>query len=145
MTEYKKSSEVLVFNDKGELLLQMRAANDDSFPSHWSFSAGGGVESGEDAKLSAEREVKEELGVDAKAEFVREEHLTYPSWTPNVMREEDLSLYKTHHNGPFNLDTKEIEKVEFFALDTIKKMIASGEKFHPSFVLLYNKGVYARI
>jgi len=40
---------------------------------------------------------------------------------------------------------KEIEKVEFFALDTIKKMIASGEKFHPSFVLLYNKGVYARI
>jgi len=66
MTEYKKSSGVLVFNNKGELALQLRAAKDDSFPSHWDFSAGGGINAGEDNKLSAQREVKEELGIDAK-------------------------------------------------------------------------------
>ena len=47
MIEKKKSSAVLVFNDKGELALQLRSSNDDSFPSHWDFSAGGGIDSGE--------------------------------------------------------------------------------------------------
>lgn len=63
MIEYKKSSAVSIFNDEGELLLQLRAANDDSFPSHWDFAAGGGVDEGEDEKRSAERETMEEVGV----------------------------------------------------------------------------------
>lgn len=141
MTEYKKSSEVLVFNDKGELALQLRVAGDDSFPSHWDFSAGGGIDPGEDGELAAKRELKEELGVDASAEFVTEEHYTYTAWNPAVTREVDLFLYKAHHNGPFNSDPAEVEKVQFFKLDTIKEMIESGHKFHPEFVLSWNKGI----
>ncbi len=144
MVEYKKSSAVLVFNDKGELALQLRAANDSSFPSHWDFSAGGGIDEGEDNKYSAERELKEELGIDAEVEFIIEEHYTYPAWNPSVKREVDLFIYKTFHNGPFNPDLKEIEKVEFFALDTIKKMIKSSQKFHPEFVLSWNKGIISQ-
>ena len=144
MTEYKKSSGVLVFNDKKELLLQLRAANDDSFPSHWDFSAGGGINAGEENKLSAEREVKEELGINAIVEFMSEEHFTYPAWKPNITRETDVVIFKTHHNGPFTPDPVEVDKVEFFSLEKIKSMIESGEKFHPEFVLSWNKGIISK-
>jgi len=143
MIEYKKSVAVLVFNDKGELALQLRASDDDSFPSHWDFSSGGGIDPGEDSKHTAERELQEELGVKASIEFVISEHYSYPGWNPSVTREIDLSIYKTHHNGPFNPDLKEVEKVQFFSLEKIKVMLEAGQKFHPEFVFSWNKGFVA--
>ena len=144
MTKYKNSVAVLVFNDKGELALQLRAAHDNSFPSHWDFSAGGGIKDGEDSKVAAMRETLEEIGIEADVEFVTKEHFTYPAWKPNVTREVDLSIFKTNHNGPFNLDLDEVEKVEFFTLDDIKKMIESGQKFHPELILSWEKGIISR-
>ncbi len=141
MVEYKKSSAALVFNDNGELALQLRAVGDSSFPSHWDFSAGGGIDSGEDSKLSAERELREELGIEVNVEFISEEHYTYPAWTPSVSREVDLFIYKAHHNGPFNPDPAEVEKVQFFKLEQIKEMIESGVKFHPEFALSWSNGI----
>ncbi len=144
MVEYKKSSAVLVFNDNGELALQLRASKDSSFPVHWDFSAGGGIDPGEDSKLSAKRELREELSVDAKVEFITEEHYTYPAWNPSVTREVDLFIYKCRHNGPFNPDQKEVERVKFFKLETIKMMIESGVKFHPELTLSWNKGIISQ-
>jgi isopentenyldiphosphate isomerase len=141
MIEYKKSLAILVFNDKGELALQLRAADDDSFPSHWDFSAGGGIGESENEKNAAERELKEELGVSAELEFITKAHYTYSAWKPNTIRETDLFIYKTLHNGPFQPDLKEIEKVDFFSLDQINKMLQSGEKFHPELKLSWERGV----
>jgi len=130
----------MVFNDKGELALQLRAPNDDSFPSHWDFTAGGGIDDGENEKDAAERELKEELGVSAKLEFVTKTHYTYSAWKPDTIREIDIFIYKVYHNGPFQPDLKEIEKVEFFSLGQIIKMLQSGEKFHPEFKLSWERG-----
>jgi len=141
MTEYKKSSAVMVWNDRGELALQLRAANDDSFPSHWDFSAGGGIDAGEDEKLSAERELQEELGINAKLEFIIEEHYTYPAWNPSITREVDLFIFKTFHNGPFSPDPKEVQRIEFFKLEKIREMIESSEKFHPELILSLEKEI----
>jgi isopentenyldiphosphate isomerase len=145
MTEYKKSSVIMVFNDKGELALQLRAANDDAFPLHWDFSAAGGIDEGENEKASAERELQEELGITANVQFVAQEHLEYPSWNPAITRKTDLFIYKAHHNGPFKPDPKEVERVEFFSLDKIKNMIESGDKFHPEPALLWKKGLITRV
>ena len=139
--EYKKCSAILVFNDKNELALQLRAAHDDKFPSHWDFSAGGGIDQGEDEKASAERELMEELGIRSEVEFIIQERYVYPAWNPLITRETDLSIFKTHHNGPFNPDPNEVEKVQFFKLEKIEEMIKSGEKFHPEFILFWNKKI----
>ena len=70
MNEFKRCVGVIVINDKKEIALQLRAEHDDSFPSHWDFAAGGGIDEGENEKLSAEREVFEELGLKVEVEFV---------------------------------------------------------------------------
>lgn len=141
MIQYKKSSSTMIFNKNNELALQLRASSDKSFPSHWDFSAGGGIDDGEDDKLAAERELKEELNIQADIKFVTKEHFTYPAWTPNVTREVDVVVYRAFHNGPFNPDPKEVDRIEFFKLDVIKDMIESGQKFHPEFIYCWNKGI----
>ena len=139
----KKGAVVIISNDKNSIALQLRAAHDDSFPSHWDFSAGGGVEKGEDEKKSIEREIKEELGIEAKVDFMVNRNYKYPAWKPGFTRDNDVWIYKAKHNGPFTPDTNEIEKVGFFTIEEIKKMVEHGEKFHPEFVLAWNEGLIA--
>jgi isopentenyldiphosphate isomerase len=144
MEEYKKSSSIMVFNDEGKLLLQLRAPDDDSFPLHWDFSAGGGIEKGEDEKFSAKRELQEELGIKTEIDFVTKEQCTYPAWIPNTTRVVDLWLYIACHNGPFHPDSTEVDRVEFFTIETIAQMIKSGHKFHPEFIFAWNKGLVVK-
>src|SRR3989344_2588671 len=142
MTEYKKGSAIVIINDKDEIALQLRAVNDDSFPSHWDFGAGGGIDEGEDEMTSAKREMQEELGVSTDVEFVSRQHYTYPAWKPGITREVDLWIYKTRHNGPFTPDMNEVEKVQFFSLEEIKKLVAENTaKFHPEFKLIWKSGI----
>ena len=141
MIEYKESTGVLVFNDNNELALQLRASGDDTYPSYWDFSSGGGIDKGEDAKDSAIRELQEELGITAEVKYVSTEHLTYPAWKPSTTRKEDIHIYKANHNGPFEHDPHEVDKVEFFSLDKIQNMIDLGEKVHPGFILVWEWGV----
>src|SRR5688572_27267017 len=109
MIEKKSSAVVLVFNDLNQLALQLRASGDKSFPNHWDFSAGGGIDPGEDAQTCAKRELREELGIEAEVEFVSQEHFQYPGWVTGATREEDSHIYKTRYNGPFNIDPKEVD------------------------------------
>ena len=49
-----------------QVLVQKRAADKDAFPGCWDISSAGHIPAGDDWKTSALRELKEELGVDAK-------------------------------------------------------------------------------
>lgn len=53
---------IFVFNDKNELYLQKRGANQ-TFPNTWDQSAGGHVDEGETYEEAALRELQEELGI----------------------------------------------------------------------------------
>ncbi len=54
---------VLVFNKKGEILLQKRALNKDVAPGRWDTSVGGHVSIGENLIFSSKREMQEELSI----------------------------------------------------------------------------------
>ncbi len=133
--------DILIFNNQSELALQMRATKDKSFPGHWDFSAGGHVDPNEEGQKAAERETFEELGISSRMTFVTRECFQYPDWNPTILRKVDISIYKMYHNGPFKIDTKEVERVEFFSLSKIQKMIDEGSKFHPEFILVWKKGI----
>ena len=54
---------VLVFNSKGELILQKRSMIKDVAPGKWDTSVGGHVNAGETLKDAVMREMEEELGI----------------------------------------------------------------------------------
>jgi len=139
--EFHNCVDILIFNNQGELYLQMRSRNDKSFPSHWDFSAGGHIKTGESNETAAKREVLEELGVSAPITLISKEHFQYPAWKPSVLRDVNASIYKMIHNGPFKIEQKEVAKIDFFSLDVIQKMIDTKAKFHPEFLLAWKKGI----
>jgi len=101
---------------------------------YWDFSAGGHVDVNEKSDDAAKREVYEELGTSGQLILVSKKHFEYPAWDSSIFRKVDASIYKMLHNGPFIVDPKEVERVEFFSLPTIQKMINVGEKLHPGLV-----------
>jgi 16S rRNA (adenine1518-N6/adenine1519-N6)-dimethyltransferase len=58
-----RSAWVIVEDEIGNILLQLRAKSKDTFPGYWDISAAGHVDAGEDYLVAAKRELKEELGI----------------------------------------------------------------------------------
>jgi isopentenyl-diphosphate delta-isomerase type 1 len=54
---------IWLFNPRGELFVQKRAAGKDTFPNSWDSSASGHVDTGEEYDACAVRELREELGM----------------------------------------------------------------------------------
>jgi len=124
---------ILIFNKKGRMALQLRSKHV-IFPQHWCTSVGGHVSSGETYEQAALREFEEELGTKAKIDFAYKDFFTDSRGYKLFM-----VTFKSVFEGPFKLNPKEVEKIEFFELDEIKAMIAKGEKFHPQLLFLLKK------
>lgn len=54
---------IVLINDKGEILVPKRSSNRKLFPNCYDFSVGGHVNSGEEYEEAAYRELREELGI----------------------------------------------------------------------------------
>ncbi len=120
---------ILVFNHSGELFLQKRARGKDRHPLLWDTSAAGHVEAGEEYDLSARRELQEELGV--AADLTRVAKLPASEKTG----QEFIWLYRTEHDGPFELARSEIEYGEFFPVDLVSGWVkARPGDFAPGFL-----------
>jgi isopentenyldiphosphate isomerase len=129
---------VLIFNKKGDMLLQMRG-NVSYCPFHWSTSVGGHVKSGESCKDAALREYKEELGANSPIEFFSKDFFKGTGGPDKF-----LYTFKSVYDGPFNPDKKDVEKIGFFSIKGIEKMIKNGEKFHPELLFLLRKHFFAK-
>ena len=127
---------VFVLNDKNEILLQLRHKNKYHCPLYWTASAGGRVKSKETYLKGAKRELYEELGIKTKLTFIGKEYYEHEQ---NNKWRLFLTAFTCSHEGPFKIDTKEIEKVEFFSIKDIKEKIKSGEKIQPEILLVLNK------
>lgn len=121
-----RAASVFIFNDKTEILLQLRSKNELNFPLHWDISAAGKVDSGESYLEAAKRELFEEIGVETNLKFV-DKYL----FEPGDGRKYFASLYKGKYSGKITIDKNEVAKAKFFSIEEIKQMISKDEKFHP--------------
>lgn len=112
-----RSVGVIVFNDKGKVLLQKRSLTKDTFPGFYTISSSGHVNKDETYEQAAIRETREEIGVDVKVEPVTK----FLYYGPNET--EIDSLFKTTHNGPFKIKEDEVESVKFVTKEELKEMI----------------------
>jgi len=65
----------VVYNDKGELLLQQRGPHS-YLAGHWDFPSGH-LEAGEDMRVCAVRELQEETGLSGRADDLRLKHIDH--------------------------------------------------------------------
>jgi 16S rRNA (adenine1518-N6/adenine1519-N6)-dimethyltransferase len=122
---------VFVFDSRGRLLVQLRSAFKDQFPSTWTSSASGHLAAGEDYEPAARRELEEELGLVAPLEFL----VKLPACAATAW--EHTALYRTTTDAVPRCDPQEIERVESVALDEVERRIAADPARHsPCFVEL---------
>jgi len=112
---------LLVFNDRGELLLQKRSMNKDVAPGKWDTSVGGHVNPGEDLLDAVRREMNEELGI-----TICEPEFLYSYIHSNPYESELVYTYSCVYKGEVLFNKDEIDEVRFWGLKEIDENIGKG-------------------
>ena len=127
-----RSVHVFLFNSAGKLFLQKRAQTKDEFPGYYDSSAAGHVNPDESYHEAAERELKEELGIEAPLNKIAK----LPASQENGW--EFVAFYSAVADDAVMLNHDEIEDGRFYSLREIREfLISSGDKFTPSFKTLF--------
>jgi isopentenyldiphosphate isomerase/intracellular septation protein A len=116
-----------VFNTKNQLFLQKRAANKDLYPGRWDTAVGGHINSGETVEAALKRESMEELGIELNQVKPLFRYIMRNKWESEM-----IHAFEMIHDGPFDLDEKEIETGRFYSGFELQKMIGQ-EIFTPNF------------
>lgn len=128
---HHRAVHVLVFNAQGELFLQKRSFWKENQPGLWCSSVAGHLRAGESYRTAAEREVKEEIGVEimplSLCRFKASEETAF----------EFIECFYAFSEGPFVMHPYELETGAFFRLEVIKTWLASRpEEFTPVFKMI---------
>ncbi len=122
---------VFVFNNKGDLFLQLRSHSKERYPDYYESSVGGHVEIGEGYKEAAKREMMEELGILEELDFICKKKVTYEDHTRFV------SLFKCMTSKEINISKDEVDNGRFFKLTEINEMIKNNARFTPVFLEMF--------
>lgn len=127
---------VLIYNAKGEVLLQKRSAGKDTFPLRWDSSAAGHLNPGEAYDACALREVEEELGF--KLTTIPQRILRIDACAETG--QEFVWVYRSTSEGPFHPNEQEVEKIEWFAPEYLSRwMRDQPHQFAPSFICIWRQ------
>lgn len=127
---YIRIAAVLVFNSKGNLIMQKIAAHKNG-GGKWLYSAARHVDAGEDYKVAAQREMKEEIGTTAPIE---KEVVAFP-----VIREGRQTAFHhvfiVHSDAPIVPDPSEVAEIREIPVSELKKLIEQHpEQFFDAFL-----------
>lgn len=107
---------ILVENQSGQLFVQKRTRDKDIYPGYWDLAAGGVVLAGESYELSAQRELREELGIEGELRFLFDHY--YHADGNQVWGR----VFLCRHDGPFVLQASEIEEGHFLFLAEVAEL-----------------------
>jgi len=127
---------VLVYNRRGDVLLQKRSIRKDCFPGTWDSSASGHLDRGEAYDACAVRESREEIGLILADTPGR---LFYLPAEPDTGHE-FLWVYRCESDGPFVLQASEVDRVEWFHPDVLTGWIERRpEDFASAFIVIWRR------
>jgi 16S rRNA (adenine1518-N6/adenine1519-N6)-dimethyltransferase len=120
---------VLIFNSSGEVFLQLRSRLKDRHPLTWDSSAAGHVNAGEEYDQTANRELREELGIETPLRKIAK--LPASKQTD----QEFVCLYQGLYDGDVWPSAIEIEAGKFFSPALVDEWTkARPREFAPGFV-----------
>ena len=105
---------ILVFNSSGDILVQKRTDTKDWCPGRYDLAAGGIIQFDESYEVSAQRELKEELGI-APA-LTSHFDLFYDDLVAPIKNRNWGRVFSCVHDGPFTLQEDEVAAAEFMSV-----------------------------
>ncbi|MBJ6369564.1 NUDIX hydrolase [Snuella sedimenti] len=133
---------VWLYTKKGEVVIQKRVDDKDTFPGLWDVSVAGHIGAGEVPLLAAQRELFEELGADVKTdalEFIGN-HTTDHMHNAMLIDREYHHVYITVLTIPLSdlkLQAEEVSQIKLIPVDSLKHDLLD-DRLNKSYVP-YNK------
>src|SRR3989344_5144307 len=117
---------VLLFDSKGRMWLQTRTEKKTHDGRNLDFSASGHIISGDDYYQGAKKEMNEELGVDVDLKDINlkifEDYVYSKESKPKYVKHV-IKLFVGNHEGPFNIQKEELDSIQFYTLEEVKKLM----------------------
>ena len=109
---------VFLFNDKGELLLQKRAAEKYHSPNQWTNAVCSHPRIDETYLEGAKRRLKEELGIEA--ELTEKFHFIYKADVGgNLWEHERDHVFTGNYDGEFTLNKDEVSEIRYISMEDL--------------------------
>ncbi len=129
-----RSVYIFLINSKGEFLLQKRSLLKDLYPGYYTVSATGHVDYGETYDQAAQRELREELGVNAPLEKIGK----FQSFSP--LENEFSTVYICYYNGEVKFNPEETTAGLWMKFEQVREDMEGGNKqFAPGFKAAINR------
>jgi isopentenyl-diphosphate delta-isomerase len=130
---------VFIFNRKGEMLLQQRAANKYHSPNLWTNACCSHPMPGEETINAAHRRLVEEMGFDTDLEHAFS--FIYKTPFDNGLTEHELDhVFIGHYDGTINPDETEVRDFTFMKMEAIKEsMEIHNHKYTSWFTIAFPK------
>lgn len=123
---WHKSVHVWILNDKNQILLQYRCAEKKLYPNTWDCSFAGHISAGESSIQAAQREGKEEIGIDVdldklnfiltNRECIKYEDINSNEFVDIFVLRQNLNLEEIKFQKEEVSDAKYVSLNEFFNL-----------------------------
>ena len=127
---------VFLFNDKGEMLLQKRAADKYHSPNQWTNAVCSHPRMGETYMEAAQRRRKEEVGIETPITY-RFNFLYKADVGQNLWEHELDHVFTGNFEGEFKLNEDEVSEVRYISIDELdKEMSANPENFTEWFKII---------
>ena len=127
---------VFLFNDKGEMLLQKRAADKYHSPNQWTNAVCSHPRMGETYMDAAQRRLKEELGIETPITY-RFNFLYKADVGQNLWEHELDHVFTGNFEGEFKLNEEEVSEVRYISIDELdKEMSTNPENFTEWFKII---------
>jgi len=127
---WHRSAHIWVYNQKGEILLQLRAKDKLFYPNMWDISASGHVGAGEEPITAGLREIKEEIGLKIRKEDlhffkIKKVKRKYK----NLENNEFYYVYILRFDGDISklkLQNEEVQKIKSIPIEKFKEELKSN-------------------
>ncbi len=128
---------VFLFNEKGEVLLQKRAAEKYHSPNQWTNAVCSHPREGETYMEGAQRRLKEELGIEAM-ELSPKFHFIYKADVGGNLWEHELDhVFTGNYNGNFSLNEEEVSEIRYITMKALDaEMESNPENFTEWFKII---------
>ncbi len=130
---------ILIFNSKGEMLLQQRALGKYHAGGLWTNACCSHPNPGESVEDAIHRRLQEENGFDTP--LTKETEFIYNVPVSNGLTEHEyLHVYRGVYDGDIHINPEEAAAVRWISADALREEVAQNkERFTPWFLLLLER------